>query len=139
MKIENTKGGEYYETTYNYNLDVFGMLMRFNTKEVIKEKFEKALKENENLALANLLYILDIRNGKGERRLFKIMYHYLCENYSHLALQIMPFIGDLGRFDYLLEGLNTPVEKETVKLIKEQLADIEDTINKYIDNGELVC
>ena len=35
--------------------------------------FNNALNENEDLALANLLYILDIRGGKGERRIFKVI------------------------------------------------------------------
>ena len=36
----------------------------------------KYLCENEELALANLLYILDIRGGKGERRIFKTIFEY---------------------------------------------------------------
>ena len=60
--IINTKGAEYYATTYNDNLDVFTMLTRYNTKETIINTFKKALIEDETLALANLLYILDIKS-----------------------------------------------------------------------------
>ena len=80
--ITNTKGSEYYSTTYNSNLDVFAMITRFDNEEKIIKLFNNALEENEELALANLLYILDIRNGKGERRLFKIIYKYLCNNHN---------------------------------------------------------
>ena len=72
--VTNTKGSKYYKTTYNSNLDVFTMLSRLNSEEEIIRLFNNALLEDENLALANLLYILDIRNGKGERRLFKIIF-----------------------------------------------------------------
>ena len=119
--ITNTKGSEYYQTTYNDNLDVFTMLTRYSSEETIISTFEKALIEDEDLALANLLYILDIRNGKGERRIFKTIYKYLCSNYSNNALRILPFIIELGRFDYVLEGIDTKIEKETINLIKEQL------------------
>ena len=119
--ITNTKGGKYYASSYDANLDVFAMLSRYDTSDEIINKFKLALNEDYNLALANLLYILDIRNGKGERRLFKIIYEYLCFNYSEYALKIMPFISKLGRFDYVLIGIGTKVEKETIELIKKQL------------------
>ena len=72
--ITNTKGSKYYTTTYNSNLDVFTMISRYNSSDEIIKLFKNALFENEDLALANLLYILDIRNGKGERRIFKIIF-----------------------------------------------------------------
>ena len=76
--IINTKGSEYYSTTYNSNLDVFTIVSRYNTEEEIIRLFNNALNEDEELALANLLYLLDIRNGKGERRIFKTIFSYLC-------------------------------------------------------------
>ena len=119
--ITNTKGSEYYMTTYNSNLDLFSMLSRYNSDEEIIRLFKNALIEDESLALANLIYILDIRNGKGERRIFKTIFKYLCINYTSSALRILPFIGELGRYDYILEGINTPIEKEVISLIKKQL------------------
>lgn len=118
---ENTKGSKYYSNTYNANLDVFTMLSRYNPTDEIIRMFNNALSEDENLALANLLYILDIREGKGERLVFKTIYKDLCINHPHLAKKILPFINKLGRFDYVLEGMNTPLEDETIDLIKKQL------------------
>ena len=117
----NTKGGEYYTTSYDINLDLFSKLTRFTEEYKIIGMFEDALEEDENLALANLLYFLDIRGGKGERRIFKTIYKYLCMNYPEKALRILPFIGELGRYDYILEGLDTKVEEETINIIKMQL------------------
>ncbi len=130
----NTKGSEYYATTYDSNLDVFTMLTRFNNENDIIRLFNNALNEDSNLALANLLYLLDIRNGKGERRLFKIIYNSLCQNNSEYALKILPFISELGRYDYILVGLNTPIEKETIELIKNQLE-----LDKTSDNPSLLA
>lgn len=112
---------KYYDTSYNSNLDVFTMITRFNYEPNIINLFNNALIENEELALANLLYILDIREGKGERRLFKIIYKFLCNEYPNQALRILPFISELGRYDYLLVGINTKIEKETIEAIKNQL------------------
>ena len=72
--ITNTKKAEYYNTTYDSNLDVFTMLSRYNSDEEITRLFNNALNENEDLALANLLYVLDIRYGKVERRIFKVIF-----------------------------------------------------------------
>ena len=132
--IINTKGGKYYKETYNSNLDVFTMLSRESNEDTIIRLFNNALKEDENLALANLLYILDIRNGKGERRLFKVIFKNLCLNNPSLALKVLPHINELGRYDYILEGLNTPIETDVLKLIKKQIQE-----DKKTDNPSLLA
>ena len=76
IKKNNTSvsinGSKYYDTSYNSNLDVFTMITRFNYEPNVINLFNNALIENEELALANLLYILDIREGKGEQRMFGV-------------------------------------------------------------------
>lgn len=119
--ITNTKGSQYYVSTYDSNLDVFSMLSRYNSEEEIIRLFNNALNEDENLALANLLYILDIRGGKGERRIFKIIFKELCINHISSALKVLPFISELGRYDYILVGIDTPINDAVISLIKEQL------------------
>ena len=119
--ISNTKDGKYYQTSYDANLDIFAGISRYNDTDEIIKKFKKALAENETLALANLLYILDIRSGKGERLLFKTIFRNLCQENKKLALLILPKISELGRWDYILEGLDTQIDAEVVDLIKNQL------------------
>ena len=119
--VRNTKGGLYYSTTYNANLDLFAGVSRNQDEPTILVKFDEALAENETLALANLLLLLDVRGGKGERRLFKTCYKFLCQKRKDLALKILPLIPELGRWDYVLEGIGTPIQDETLALIKEQL------------------
>ena len=132
--IENSKGSEYFMTTYDSNLDVFTMLSRFNSDEDLIRLFNNALNENEELALANLLYVLDIRGGKGERRIFKIIFKDLCINNTSSALRVLPFISELGRYDYILVGIDTPIEKEVISLIKKQLE-----IDMESDNPSLLA
>ena len=119
--IENTKGSLYYNSSLDYNLDLFCKLSRYNPTDELIRTFKNAIEENKELALANLLYLLDIREGKGERLIFKTLFKYLCEYEKDLSLAILPFIGELGRWDYCLVGLDTLIDNEVVALIKKQL------------------
>lgn len=127
--VINTKGGKYYDTTYNANLDMFSMMSRKLESEQTRRLFANAYAEDKEMALANLLYLLDIRDGKGERKLFKVCYKWLCVNYKEDALKILPHIGSLGRYDYVLVGLKTAIHDETIKLIENQL--LEDSKTEY--------
>ena len=127
--IENTKGGEYFASTYDANLDLFSGIARYQDSEEMINKFKKALNEDQTLALANLLYILDIREGKGERLIFKTLFRYLCQNEKEMALLVLPKISELGRWDYILEGIDTLIDEEVVKLIKDQI-EIDKTADK---------
>ena len=121
ITIENTKGSRYYTSTYDANLDIFASISRYNDTEEIITKFKKAIAEDKTLALANLLYILDIRGGKGERLLFKTMFRYLYQTEKEMALLILPKISQYGRWDYILEGLDTLIDEEVISLIRNQL------------------
>lgn len=129
----NTKGSQYYLTTYDANLDIFAGISRYNDTDEIIRKYKKALAEDQTLALANLLYILDIRNGKGERLIFKTIFKYLCQNEKDIALKILPKISEYGRWDYILEGLDTSIDEEVINLIKKQIE-----LDKTSDNPTLL-
>ena len=47
----------------------------------------------------------------------------MCINHTSCALRVLPFIAELGRYDYILEGLDTPINNEIISLIKKQLND----------------
>ena len=116
--IENSKGGLYHHTSFNANLDLYSGVSRFNRDVEIVRAFSNAYSENRVLALANLLFILDIREGKGERRIFKVIFKYLCKQNPEDARLILSYIGSLGRYDYILEGLKTNIEDDVINLIK---------------------
>ena len=83
------------ESTLNFNLDMFAYSSRDPKQDYEKNKnrFKNALIENDEIALANLLYTLDIRNGKGERALFKSYFSALIEMNKDYAIQILPYIS----------------------------------------------
>lgn len=119
--IRNTKGGEYYATSYNSNLDFFAGISRYASEEKIQSAFSAAYEEDRETALANLLYALDIRSGKGERRIFKIAFEWLCHKHPETAVVILSLIPEYGRWDYVLTALHTPVGYEAVNMISKQL------------------
>ena len=47
----------------------------------------------------------------------------MCINHTSCALRVLPFIAELGRYDYILVGLDTPINNEIISLIKKQLND----------------
>ena len=111
------------ESTLNFNLDMFAYSSRDREQDYEKNKnrFKNALIENDKIALANLLYTLDIRNGKGERALFKSYFYTLIEMNKDCAIQILPYIPELGRWDYVFEGIGTEIEENVYELIRAYL------------------
>ena len=111
------------ESTLNFNLDMFAYSSRYYKQnyEKNKNRFKNALIENDEIALANLLYTLDIRNGKGERALFKSYFSALIEMNKDCAIQILPYIPELGRWDYVFEGIGTEIEENVYELIRAYL------------------
>ena len=65
---------------------------------------------------------------------FKTIFKELCEKHPSSALRILPFIGELGRYDYILEGINTPIEKEVISL--DEIKSRELTQDRVVINGE---
>ena len=121
------------ESTLNFNLDMFAYSSRDPKQDYEKNKnrFKNALIENDEIALANLLYTLDIRNGKGERALFKSYFSALIEMNKDYAIQILPYISELGRWDYVFEGIGTEIEEAVYDFVKAYLMM---DIKNYNDN-----
>ena len=121
------------ESTLNFNLDMFAYSSRDPKQDYEKSKnrFKNALIENDKIALANLLYTLDIRNGKGERALFKSYFSALIEMNKDYAIQILPYISELGRWDYVFEGIGTEIEEAVYDFVKAYLMM---DIKNYNDN-----
>ncbi len=126
-KAITENGDTAYRTTSNANLDFFGSAgaLRNNIRE-FKRVFYLAYEEDKELALKNLFYLRDIREGLGERDLFRIAYREICRDDESIARALIPYIVKYGRFDDLFIGLRTSVDKDIVMYIKNQLdADIE--------------
>lgn len=85
-------------------------------------KFKNAFEENESLAMKCLFYLRDCRGGLGERRFFRVCFHWLCNNYPEAAKRNLIHVAEFGRWDDLIYScLDTPLETEMLSLISNQL------------------
>lgn len=99
-----------HSSTLNANLDFFGKAgsLRYDEEEAI-ELFLKAYVEDRETALKNLLYLRDIRDGNGERNLFRVIFLSLLDNFmdDEAAKNIIDYLPNIGRWDDVIYMLNT--------------------------------
>ena len=120
---ETQNGADAYLTTQSALLDFFaeaGALRNVNSDRIIKS-FDRALNENPLLAMKCLFYYRDVREGQGERRLFRVIINHLAKIKPELVRLNLDLISFYGRYDDLLELLDTPVSDDVISLIKNQI------------------
>lgn len=120
-------GAKGYRTTGSALLDLnfsVSSLRDANENDII-EKFHDAFEENKELAVKWLFFARDIRGGMGERRLFRVILRELALNLdsSNISkyLKLVALIPEYGRWDDLFVLFDTPLERDALQLIKEQL------------------
>ena len=115
-------GDKAFETSGSYCLDYFSLIggMRFNYKDALNN-FMKAYKEDPILAIKILFFARDIRGGLGERNIFRFTFNALCNMAPEVAKQVISYVPTYGRYDDLFSAYSTPLRKEVVKMIREQL------------------
>ena len=130
MKTTNysktTNNATAYKSTLNANVDLFATDWRINRFNQDKDKhlvkaLNKAFQEDPQLAFYNLLYLIDVRGGKGEDGATKIAIRYLNNHYPKLLIKFLKPIIDLCRWDRLLNqfvDFNPDVQKVIIKLVQ---------------------
>lgn len=111
MKVQTNRaytenGAEAYNTTGSCVLDFFcrGGAMRTAPEREIISLFDKALCEDQLLALKTLFYLRNIRGlGQGERRIYRNCLNHLAYRYPEILLKNFYSIEHFGRYDDLLE------------------------------------
>lgn len=133
-KTEN--GAAAYESTGSECLDLFstiGALRRESDREIII-RFIRAYTENPDTAMKILFFARDVREGLGERKVFRIIFNWLAKNKPASVLKNLEYVSDYGRFDDLLSLMGTPCEKEMLTVLKKQFD--EDMLS--LEEGESV-
>lgn len=118
-------GGITHKHTNSKVLDMFAMGGSYRNRSDADciLLFKNAFAEDRTLAMKCLFYLRDVRGGQGERRFFRVVFRWLCDNYSSIAIKNLANVAEYGRWDdliYVAEG--TPCEKAAFTLIKHQLA-----------------
>lgn len=117
-------GGVAYSSTRNpiYDMFALGAAYRSRCNADVILLFKNALEYEETLALKCLFYIRDCRGGQGERRFFRVAYHWLAQNYPDIARRNLEYLSEYGRWDDLIYiCLDTPLEDEMINMVKKQL------------------
>ena len=128
LKNESNKtftenGAATLASTLSDCLDLFATIgaIRHQSDEEIIARFIRAFSEDKDIAMKLLFYARDIRGGLGERRVFRVILKYLAQNEPNTVRKNLPHIAEYGRFDDLLVLFGTPIEKEMLSLIRNQL------------------
>lgn len=104
---------------------------RNRSEAEIVSDYIKALNEDFPLAVAWLFYARDVREGLGERRLFRTLIKHLANSHPKLVEQLLSEIAEYGRWDDLLTLLDTAVYDAVVELVVKQL---KSDINNMAEN-----
>ena len=118
-------GGLTRKTTTSKVLDMFGMggAYRERSDSDVILLFREAFEEDALLAMKCLFYLRDILEGQGERRFFKVVFHWLAINYPEIARKNYKLIPLYGRYDDLYCLVDTPLEKEMFRFMKHEVAE----------------
>lgn len=122
-KTTTENGMNAYKSTDSALLDLYGKIgaMRNTLEFEVISKFEAAFTEDPLLALKLTFYARDIRQGLGERKVPKEIWGHLAKVYPDVMRENLKYIPVFGRWDDLYVFVDTPVEKEMWKVIKDQL------------------
>ena len=113
-----------YRSTLNALCDFFalGGAYRARSEADCILLFKNAYEEDPVHALKCLFYMRDIRGGQGERRFFRVVYHWLIKYDVAAAKRNLIYIPEYGRFDDLINiCYNTTLWGDCVSIIKNQL------------------
>lgn len=104
-------------------LDLFAVAggMRYRNASDIIRMFELAYIENRELAMKLLFHIRDIREGMGERQMFRTLLRHVAMKWPESARKNVALIAEYGRWDDLLCLYKTPAQKQMVEVIRQQL------------------
>lgn len=94
--------------------------LRRESEEEILARFLRAFAEDKDAAMKLLFYARDVRGGLGERRVFRVILRWLAFTAPQSAKKNLARAAEFGRWDDLLVLLDTPCEKETLALLREQ-------------------
>lgn len=113
-----------YRTTGKELLDLnfaVASLRKMPDAEVVK-RFKKAFFEDKVLAMKWLFYSRDVREGLGERRLFRVVLKDLVQNNPEMVIPVINMIPEYGRYDDLWCLLDNKESADVIyKIVDEQL------------------
>ena len=119
------KGAIGYKSTNSALVDLNFKVssLRQASEDKIEALFDNAFNESKEYALKWLFFARDVREGLGERRLFRICYRRLAELDIDLFYKNLKNISEYGRWDDLvaLININDTIDHYIIEIIESQL------------------
>jgi len=122
-KTYTENGAVTLQSTLSECVDFFALIggKRYAEDDDLTTLFLRAYAENPDIAMKLLFFTRDVREGMGERRIFRVILKWLASYKLESVRKNIAYIAEYGRYDDLLSLLYTPCEKEAISLIKTQL------------------
>ncbi len=117
-------GAKTHGSTGDACLDFFAVSggMRYRKPADQISLFDRAYIETPDLAMKLLFHLRDIREGMGERKLFRTLLRHVAFTWPESAGKNAGCIAEFGRWDDVLCLLGTPAGKQAADTIRKQLA-----------------
>lgn len=130
-KTYTENGATAYNTTGNAVIDLFGTIgsLRNRDEKEVQALFSEAYKEDKVLATKTLFYARDIREGCGERKVFRNLIKFLAKYHPEALRPNLDLIGVYGRYDDLYELIGTPLEDDMWAAMKTQFEEDVENLN----------
>ena len=122
-RTRTENGAATLRSTGSECLNLFATIgaLRDQSEDELEKRFFRAWAEDCDLAMKTLFYARDVRGGLGERRVFRVLLRALAQREPESVVRNLPHIAEYGRWDDVLELLDTPVHAQAVALLREQM------------------
>ena len=108
--------------------------LRSATDADIEKKFAEAFYENPKVAVKWLFFARDVREGMGERKLFRVCLKWLANARPEIVKVLIPEIMEYGRADDMFVLSESTLWTDVVKFIDDKIS--EDRLN--IENNKTI-
>ena len=120
QEARTTNGMKARKTTSNALVDFFYNVGASRGKNVIPS-FTAAYVQDRDLALRIALWARDVREGAGERQIFRDILNHLEKNDPDAAVRLMNRVPELGRFDDLFVFTTKGMKDRAFTLLGEHI------------------
>ena len=117
-------------SSLNKVVDLFFQIaaMRSQEDETVIKVFDDAFKQNPEQTLKVLFWARDVRQGQGERRVFRVIIKHLASSSTSAISDLIHLIPTYGRWDDVLVFIDTPCEAVAL-----------DVISSALKSGDALC
>lgn len=115
LKAIGTKGSDVYTTTSSPLVDLSVLLVRGASADTLRPLLKKCLEVSEVDTFVLAFQTRDVRGGKGERRLFNILYANLYRLHPEKALALIDLVPEYGSWRDVFSILDECLRRENDK------------------------